>query len=515
MASVSHRGQFGAGDPGIGPEGPPGPQGNPGPPGDGSVSAASYGLSTSATAADNAVALQAAIDANPGREIKIFKGTYQFDTTLNITNRFTRIVGEVAGRGSGGGTELTYTGAGAAIEIGSDNGQPHDDDTYDGFQDQFIENLWIRHASPATALLNGINSYRAGTYGIRDWRGGGIRLYNVGFEHFEYSFWGVQSDINDFENVTSLYSHYGIYAGPRSDQFSIDKLLSFYCDRAITLDRCNQFRLRDAQIVGCGSLTTAAIEIRKGTSNVRLSRPWFESFDVTDLPYIIGAGLVDGYGPGGVGTTTTSSKAISIDKALVYTTGVGSGGHARSLVGLGAATNVDIDHPETPVGANLAILDALVLAPTGTSFTAADSNACIRGVDSNTSVSGTNKMYLNEGTGTPNVSVTGVVGSGMTFATTAAAGITIKRIGGNAAEDLQIGAQGLQGRIRIVAPSFASQTTRLGLDRSIQHGTGPPVSGTWSVGDQIINQAPAVGQPVGWRCTVAGTPGTWVAEANL
>jgi hypothetical protein len=26
---------------------------------------------------------------------------------------------------------------------------------------------------------------------------------------------------------------------------------------------------------------------------------------------------------------------------------------------------------------------------------------------------------------------------------------------------------------------------------------------------------PTVGQPTGWLCTVSGTPGTWVAQANL
>ena len=38
---------------------------------------------------------------------------------------------------------------------------------------------------------------------------------------------------------------------------------------------------------------------------------------------------------------------------------------------------------------------------------------------------------------------------------------------------------------------------------------------TWSVGDTVYNSAPTVGQPIGWKCTVAGTPGTWVALANL
>ena len=42
-----------------------------------------------------------------------------------------------------------------------------------------------------------------------------------------------------------------------------------------------------------------------------------------------------------------------------------------------------------------------------------------------------------------------------------------------------------------------------------------PTVGTWIQGDEAKNQTATVGQPIGWRCTVAGTPGTWVAMANL
>lgn len=38
---------------------------------------------------------------------------------------------------------------------------------------------------------------------------------------------------------------------------------------------------------------------------------------------------------------------------------------------------------------------------------------------------------------------------------------------------------------------------------------------TAAVGDHIRNSVPAVGQPKGWFCTVAGNPGTWIAEGNL
>lgn len=42
-----------------------------------------------------------------------------------------------------------------------------------------------------------------------------------------------------------------------------------------------------------------------------------------------------------------------------------------------------------------------------------------------------------------------------------------------------------------------------------------PTTNTWAVGDVCVNSTPVVGQPKGWRCTVAGTPGTWVSEGNL
>lgn len=42
-----------------------------------------------------------------------------------------------------------------------------------------------------------------------------------------------------------------------------------------------------------------------------------------------------------------------------------------------------------------------------------------------------------------------------------------------------------------------------------------PASGTWAKGDKCDNANPAVGNPKGWLCTVAGTPGTWVSAGNL
>jgi len=42
-----------------------------------------------------------------------------------------------------------------------------------------------------------------------------------------------------------------------------------------------------------------------------------------------------------------------------------------------------------------------------------------------------------------------------------------------------------------------------------------PVSGTWQQGNVIWNSAASAGGVPGWVCTVAGTPGTWKAMANL
>lgn len=40
-------------------------------------------------------------------------------------------------------------------------------------------------------------------------------------------------------------------------------------------------------------------------------------------------------------------------------------------------------------------------------------------------------------------------------------------------------------------------------------------AGYAAVGDRIEQTVPAIGSPRGWRCTVAGNPGTWVSEGNL
>jgi hypothetical protein len=47
------------------------------------------------------------------------------------------------------------------------------------------------------------------------------------------------------------------------------------------------------------------------------------------------------------------------------------------------------------------------------------------------------------------------------------------------------------------------------------YSTSIPTGGTWVQGDRVWKSNAAVGSPIGWICTTAGTPGTWVAMANL
>lgn len=66
------------------------------------------------------------------------------------------------------------------------------------------------------------------------------------------------------------------------------------------------------------------------------------------------------------------------------------------------------------------------------------------------------------------------------------------------------------GPIRVFSGQVQVRT-----QNNVVYGTAAPASLRWEAGDRVIRQAPVAGQPLGWRCTVAGTPGTWVAEAVL
>lgn len=45
---------------------------------------------------------------------------------------------------------------------------------------------------------------------------------------------------------------------------------------------------------------------------------------------------------------------------------------------------------------------------------------------------------------------------------------------------------------------------------TVKFGSAAPTTGTWKIGDIVINTVPSAGGAFAWSCSVAGTPGTWI-----
>lgn len=95
----------------------------------------------------------------------------------------------------------------------------------------------------------------------------------------------------------------------------------------------------------------------------------------------------------------------------------------------------------------------------------------------------------------------------------------LHRAGGAAAVSIQFPGSASTINSSIDAPAFPSGYfdggDGFGYLIRFTTGTAAPVAGTWARGSVVWNRDAAVGQPNFWRCTVAGTPGTWVAGPNL
>lgn len=455
---------------------------------------------------DNTTEIQAALEQTAGHRLEFEQGLYNVTSTLHTTSAGRhRLTGEYGSRANQGGTEIMYHGTGPLLENGSDNGHAWDLGEYDGPQGLMLTDIWLSHGSKDTALESQVGTYKAGAYGIRDWRGGAVLLHRIGIEGFEWNFWGVQSDLNRFDIMSSLYSRWGLYAGPRCDQFAMSRVYSFYCDRVVTIDRARQVRIEDFDIDRCGAVGICPIEIRKGSARIEIVRAWLEYGDAaqpSNMPGWVSAGIVDGYGPGGVGTTTTPASGITVEDPLFYTTGIGVPPHARSIISLGAAVDVRLIRPNPPVGSSTSDLDAMILAPVGTAYSATEASASVWGVGS---VVAQAKLFLNEGSGAPSISTfADTSGNGMAVGSTGR--FTIRRIGAVAgASELRIGTEGQAGQLWIETPGYTGgQTTRLFLWHSFKHGSAAPTTGKWERGDFVMNDTPSPSGVFGWICTTAG-----------
>lgn len=469
---------------------------------------------------DDAAAIQAAINATQGIPLYFPRGLYRVNTTLNITTRSHRLVGDFGNRFADGGSEIQFFGTGPCIQIGTDNGHSWDANDYDGPQDQRFENLWISHGAPDTNLVStgvaGVH-YKAGAYGIWDWRGGQIVIKGCGIEKFEANFVGIQSDIDDVDGLTSIYSKFGLYFGPRSDQLTLSKVYSFFCDRAITLDRCGGPRILDAQLVGCGTSTTSAIEVRQGTSSVTIARPWFEhvqGYAGTDQLSFVSVGEVAGYGAGGSiaapggAPTTASVEVLTIEDPMCYTVLGGIATHTKYVASVGKCHRFSLNVPATLVGNSLTNFDSLVGIQASQSPSNADTQISIDVVDSSTTLA---KMYTNLGGGAPAVSIRALGASGYIAYSTSPFGFyTPGAVVG--ADQVQLTQSNVAGNLFFSCPTYTGgQTTRLRIARSQQTATNAasPSIGAVEQGDRCIIIDPADGGYAEWICIGSGNPGTW------
>lgn len=474
---------------------------------------------------DDTAAIQAAITATQGIPLYFPSGRYLVSESLLISSRCHRLVGDYGNRFTNGATEIAYTGAGPCIQIGVDNGHAWDALDYDGPQDQVFENLWIRHASPDTGLVSSGDGgvalrYKAGAYGIWDWRAGQVVIRSCGIEGFEANFVGINSDVNSFQFLVSLYSKYGIYLGPRSDQNTIDGLYSFTCDRAITIDRAQGTRLPNTTIVDCGTSTVSAIEIRQGSSNVLLDKPWFEhlnGYTGTDQISFVSVGEVSGYGTGGGGSvsapgsspTTTPVVGCDIRRPLTDSPAIGEPSHVKYIATVGKCNAFELWTPIQAQGNSLGNFDQFVAIPAAQSPTAVDTQIYIK---ADAAIS---KLYTNLGAGTPALrfDIGGTAGAAW-YTDNNGGRFSFKVVGAAAgAEEIRLSQEGATGQIFLACPTYAGgQTTRLRLAKAFQQSgstAAAPSSGTWEAGDCVPVTDPSDAGHYAWICTVGGTPGTW------
>ena len=90
--------------------------------------------------------------------------------------------------------------------------------------------------------------------------------------------------------------------------------------------------------------------------------------------------------------------------------------------------------------------------------------------------------------------VTGLYSSNITFKTNESDGVVV--------------VSGFAQSSSIDAWSYLGGATRFVLGTHTSTATAVPTTGTYTVGETIQRETPVVGQPTGWKCTVAGTLGT-------
>jgi len=247
-----------------------------------------------------------------------------------------------------GGTSIDAVGGpGVVFQNGTDNGHDWDANDYDGPQFVTFKDMIIRYrGANLTMGANGIAQYGTGVTGVKDWRGGDVRLVNAALELFETGFWGINSDFSKFHNVNLNYNHVGAYFGPRSDQIDLQDVSGFFNDTLIWLDGVVHPDL-EVDFTFNGSPTTPALKITSSawsypTDGVTCNQCWFEN----------GGGAQEGmnsFAEIGIGDTTPVKSVVFKNPTFINSV-VGLPTNVPYFATVGNVQNVTIDTPTNAYG---------------------------------------------------------------------------------------------------------------------------------------------------------------------
>jgi hypothetical protein len=475
---------------------------------DGAVSVLWFGAKGDGVSDDTA-AIQASIDAHPGKEVTFpYTGNKYLFSGLTISAHGTTLRGlGSSARQTSNGVELSYTGSGDAIRIGSDDGNAYNSGTFNGTYSVTIRDLAIRTSTQDTTLALGTGTYKAGTYAIRNYRGSYMLLQNVWIEAFENGVWHIQQNNSQYQNVVCNYCKVGLYILHSYGLCAVN-FNSLYCDTAVVIDTGSIVTtFLNPTFTHCGSAATPTIEIRKGSSGTKLISPYFEKqsgYNGVTAPGFVRVGVEDGYSGKSAGVhqfaTTSPVYGLNIQHPYVMTTPAATPHHVPYLVEADQVSFAEIDcfsgHPT--YNGNL---DYFINATANSQSILARAPVPNRAKISNGTDTGVN--FIGYGSGAIELgSNQGLVN----FRNN-------KGTGGTQAWQWNMAAA---GAIILDHPNYAGgQTRRLRLNRALQQqGASAPASGTYERGDNAWNQSPdSAGGVASWVCVSAGTPGTWQATS--
>ena len=460
---------------------------------------------------DDTDAIKKSIElSSGGTEIYFIKGKYRVTSTLQIDTPNIKFTGSNSVRPEVNGSSIHYIGTVACIQIGRDN-HPGDwaGNHYDGPQGFELRNMHIRFQGSTTALTSQ-GSYGLNVNGIVDWYGGHITMVDVMIEKFESNFFGVNSDINSFNRVTSLYSKYGFNLQPRSDQNTFREFYSFYCDTVIMLTGTKQTRFYDCQFVNCGSTTANSIVLTQGCNAIVFENCWFESYNGGGSPKLshISIGEVVGYNG-----DTAPVESVLINHPFIAGTSINQNGYTPHFTRVNKATILVITNPSYALSGKTNTIESLINF-VGTTTTKNDSQAYV-----NCDNSWNNYISTDSTTGGAFALSYQLTGQdSLTFASRIGRFYFERPEHITPLQDFYLSSSSA-GRFEVnFWNDNSGNTARFNRIRRDVIGTSPPSLLTWERGDFIKNTNPTVVNDgsanytiIGWTCTISGSPGTWVS----